>query len=66
LAYPGGLCHAVGHDAVLDLCAGAGDNMLLLGGPGDKVGAQEHDIIGCGPTRVKAANSVSVGVDDEL
>jgi hypothetical protein len=40
--------------------------MLLLGGPGDKVGAQEHDIIGCGPTRVKAANSVSVGVDDEL
>jgi hypothetical protein len=39
LAQPGGLCHAVGHSAVLGPCARAGDNGLPLGGPGDEVGA---------------------------
>ena len=66
LAHPGGLCHAVGHSAVLGLCAGAGDDGLPLGGLGDEVGAQEHDIAGSGPARVGAAGPVSVGVDHEL
>jgi hypothetical protein len=38
LAQPGGLRHAIGHGAVLSLCAGAGDDGLPLGGPGDEVG----------------------------
>jgi shikimate kinase len=66
LAQPGGLCHAVGHNAVLVLCAGAGDDELQLGGLGDEVGAQEHDISGSGPARVGTTNPVSVGVDHEL
>jgi hypothetical protein len=66
LTHPGGLCHAVGHNAVLDLCAGAGDDGLPLGGLGDEVGAQEYDIAGSGPVRVGAAGPVSVGVDHEL
>jgi hypothetical protein len=58
LAQTGGLCHAVGHDMVLDLYARAGDYRLLLGGPGDEVGTQEHDISRSGPTRVGTASPV--------
>jgi hypothetical protein len=39
LAQPGGLCHAVSHDTILDLDAGAGDDGLSFGSPGDEVGA---------------------------
>jgi hypothetical protein len=42
LSQPGGLCHAVGHDAVLGLSTGARDDGLPLGGLEDEVGAQEH------------------------
>jgi hypothetical protein len=40
LTQPGGLCHVVGHSAVLSLRARAGDDGMPLGGPGDEVGAQ--------------------------
>ena len=40
LAQPGGLCHAIGHGAVLGLCTGARDDGLPLGGLGDEVGAK--------------------------
>jgi hypothetical protein len=60
------LYRAVGHDAVLGLGARAGDDGLPLGGPRDEVGAQEHNITGCGPACVWAASPVSVGVDHEL
>jgi hypothetical protein len=66
LAQLAGLCHAVGHSAVLSLRAGAGDDGLPLGGPGDEVGAQEHDITRSESTCVGTANPVSVGVDHEL
>jgi hypothetical protein len=52
LSQPGGLCHAVGHGAVLGLNTGARDDGLPLGDPGDEVGAQEHGITGGGSTRV--------------
>jgi hypothetical protein len=39
LAQPGGLCYAVGHDAVLGIGVRAGDSGLSLGAPGDEVGA---------------------------
>jgi hypothetical protein len=58
--------HVVGHCAVLGLCAGARDDGLPLGGLGDEAGVQKHSIAGSGPTRVRAANLVSVGVDHEL
>jgi hypothetical protein len=66
LAQLAGLCHAVGHSAVLGLYAGAGDDELPLRAPGDEVGVQEHDITRCGSVRVGAASPVSVGVNDEL
>jgi hypothetical protein len=61
LVQPGGLSHAVGHDAVLG--ARAGYDGLPLGGLGGEVGAQEHDITRGGTTRVGVASPVSVGVD---
>jgi hypothetical protein len=66
LAQPGGLYHTVGHSAVLGLCAGVGDDGLLLDNPGDEVGAQEHGITGSGSVHVGTTNTVSVGVDHEL
>jgi hypothetical protein len=66
MAHPVGLCHAVGRNVVLDLCAGAGDDELPLGAPGDEVGAQEHGITRSGLARVGTASPVSVGVDHEL
>jgi hypothetical protein len=66
LAHPGGLCHAVGHCAVLGLYARVGDDGLPLGGPGYEVGAQEHGIAEGGPARVGAAGLVSVGVEHKL
>jgi hypothetical protein len=66
LAHPGGLRHVVGLSAVLGLCAGAGADGLSLGGLGDEVGAQKHDMAGSGSASVGAADPVSVGVDHEL
>jgi hypothetical protein len=66
LAHPGSLCHTVGHNVVFGLCAGAGDDGLLLGGPRDEVGAQEHGIARSGPACVGAADPVSVGVDHKI
>jgi hypothetical protein len=66
LTQPGGLYHAVGHNVILGLCARAGDDGLPLGGPGDKVGAQEHVITGSGPVRDGTASLGIVDVDHEL
>jgi hypothetical protein len=66
LAQPGGLRHTVGYGAVLSLCAGAGDDGLPLGSPGDEVGAQEYGIAGSGSACVGAAGLVGIGVDHEL
>jgi hypothetical protein len=66
LAQPRGLGHAVGHITVLDLCARAGDNSIALGGPGDEIGAHEHNVTGSGTMHVGIASPVTVGVDHEL
>jgi hypothetical protein len=66
LAHPGCLCHAVGHNAILGLCTGAGDDGLPLGDLRDEVGSQEHGIAGGGPTCVETADPVSVVVDHKF
>jgi hypothetical protein len=66
LAWPGGLCHAVGHSVVLGLCAGAGDDGLSLGSSRDEVGAQKHDITGSGLARVRTTGLVNISLDHEL
>jgi hypothetical protein len=63
---PPHLFHAVGHNAVLGLCGGVGDDRLLLGGLRDEVGVQEHDVTGSGTARVGTTNPVKVGVNHEL
>jgi hypothetical protein len=66
LAHPRCLGHAVSHNAVLGLNAGAGDDGLALGGPRDEVGAQEYGIAGGRASRVGAASLVGVGVDHKV
>jgi hypothetical protein len=62
----GCLGDAVGHNTILGLAAGAGDDGLLLRGPGDEVGVQEHGVAGGGPVRVGAASPINVDVDHQL
>jgi hypothetical protein len=52
LAQPGGLSHTIGNGMVLSFSAGAGDDSLPLGRPGDHV--------------VRAASPVGVGLDDQV
>jgi hypothetical protein len=66
LAQPGGLRHTVVYGVVLSLYAGAGDDGLPLGSPGDEVRAQEYDIARSGSACVGATDPVGVGVDHEL
>jgi hypothetical protein len=65
-AHPGGLRHAVGHSAVLSLCAGAGDDGLPLGDRGDEVGTQKYSIAESGSACVGSVGPVCVSVDHEL
>jgi hypothetical protein len=58
LTEPGRLGHAIRHSAILGLSAGAGDDMLPL------VGVQKHGVARGGPTRVGAAGTISVNVED--
>jgi hypothetical protein len=62
----GGLSHIIGDGTVLSFDAGAGDDSLLLGRPGDQVVPEEHGITRRGATSVQAANPVGVGVDDQV
>jgi hypothetical protein len=66
MAEPGGLSHAVGHNGVLGLSAGAGDDGLPLWGLGDEVSTQEHNITRCGQTCVGVAIPVNVDVLHEF
>jgi hypothetical protein len=44
LMQPDGLNHAIGNDTILGIDAGAGDDGLPLGRPGNQVVPQEHRI----------------------
>ena len=66
LAQPGGLSHTIGDGTVLGFGAGAGDDSLPLGRPGDQVVPEEHGIARRGATSVRAGSLVGVGVDDQV
>ena len=66
LARPGRLSHAVGHSVILSLGAGAGDDRLGLGQPGDEVVLEEHGIARGRLARVGTARPVGIGVDTKL
>jgi hypothetical protein len=44
LPEPTSFDHAVGYDVILNLGARAGDDVLALGGPGNKVVTEKHSI----------------------
>jgi hypothetical protein len=44
LPKPTTFSHTVGHGAILSLGAQAGDDVLALGGPGDEVVTEEHNV----------------------
>jgi hypothetical protein len=66
MAQPGRLSHAVGHNVVLGLGTGAGDDRLALGRPRDEVVPEEHGIARGGPARVRTACSIDISVDAKL
>jgi hypothetical protein len=64
LSKPTGLCHAVGHGAVLCLSTRMRDDVLTLRGSGDEVVAQEHCVARSGMVSVGTIGPVSISVDD--
>jgi hypothetical protein len=52
LAQPGGSSHTIGDGTILSFNAGAGDNSLSLGRPGDQVVPEEYGIARRGARRV--------------
>jgi hypothetical protein len=66
LAQPGGLSHTIDDGMVLGFGAGAGDDSLPLGRPGDQVVPEEHGIARRRATSVRTASPVGVGVDDHV
>jgi hypothetical protein len=66
LPEPTSFSYAVGHDAILNLGARAGDDVLALGGPGDEIVAEKHSIARGGPTCIRATRLVRIRVDRQL
>jgi hypothetical protein len=66
LMQPSGLSHTVGNDMILGLSAGAGDDGLPFGRPGNQVVPQEHRIAWRRAASVWTSNPVSIYVDDEV
>jgi hypothetical protein len=66
LSQPTSFSHAVGHDVILSLGARAGDDVLVLGGPGDEVVTKEHSIARGGPACIPATRLVRIHVDRQL
>ena len=66
LTKPCRLGNVVGHNAVLGLGAGAGDDGLPLRRPGDKVVTKENGETGSGPTGIGTTTPIGVSVDNEV
>jgi hypothetical protein len=66
LPEPTSFSYAVGHDAILNLGARAGDDVLALGGPGDEIVTEKHSIARGGPTCIRATRLVRIRVDRQL
>jgi hypothetical protein len=60
---PTSFSYAVGHVAILSLGARAGDDVLALGGPGDKIVTEKHSVARGGPTCIRATHLVRIRVD---
>jgi hypothetical protein len=66
LPEPTSFSHAVGHGAILSLGTRSGDDVLALGGPGDEVVTEEHNIARGGPACFRTTRLVCIRVDRQL
>jgi hypothetical protein len=66
LPEPTSFSHAIGHSMILSLGARSGDDILVLGGPGDEVVTEEHSIARDGPACIWATHPVRIHVDHQL
>jgi hypothetical protein len=55
-----------GHAVILSLGARARDDVLVLGGPGDEVVTEEHNIARGGPACIRATHPVHIRVVRQL
>jgi hypothetical protein len=58
--------HAIDNDAILNLGARAGDNVLTIGGPWDEVVVEEHSIARGGPACIRPTRPIHICVDCQL
>jgi hypothetical protein len=63
LSEPTSFGHAVGHGEILSLGARVGDDVLTLGGVGDEVVTEEHNIARGGSACIWATHPVRIRVD---
>jgi hypothetical protein len=66
LTKPTGFSHVVGNGAILGLSAQAGDDVLALGGPGDEIVIEEHNIARGEPACIQATCPVRIRVERQL
>jgi hypothetical protein len=51
---------------ILDFCTRRGNNILALGGPGNKIVTNKDCITGSGSSRVRTTSPISISVDGEV
>jgi hypothetical protein len=66
MAQPGSYDNIISNGTILCLSARAWVNVLMLGGPKDKVFAEKHNIARGGPACISTTCLVSISIDDEL
>jgi hypothetical protein len=66
LPEPTSSSHAVGHSAILSFGARSVDDVLLFGGSGDKIVAEEHSVARGGSACIRATCPVRICVDHQL
>jgi hypothetical protein len=55
--------HVVGHDTILSLSVRPRDDVLPVGGPGDKVITEEHSVARGGPSCIRATHPIHIRVN---
>jgi hypothetical protein len=58
--------HTIVHDAILSLNARSRDDVLVIGGPGDDVVTEEHDVAWGGSACIRSSRPVHIRVDCHL
>jgi hypothetical protein len=60
LTNPGSLSDCIGDSAVFSFCTRAGNNVLPLGGPGDKIVPKKNSIARCRSASIRTASPICI------